>query len=161
MFETSIADLFDQKPKTLTKAAYKKVLKHIHTTEVSEVCVGTSKLPQTTAPKINRHEEKLPREARVKLSQLRSGYSTVLNGYNSRLNINVPDQCELCKTGPHDTYHRLNCPKNKTELTVHSLWNQPVEAAAFLKLTENKHDSSQSNWSPKKPDLLIETGENQ
>ena len=67
IFKTSIADLFNQKTKTLTKAAHKKGLKHIHTTEMSEVCTGTSKLLQTTAPEI-KPEEKLPREAGIKLA---------------------------------------------------------------------------------------------
>ena len=110
-------------------------------------CIGTSNLLQTTAAEINSDEKILPREARVKLSWIRSGYSTVLNSYNSRINIIVPDQCELCKTGPHDFHHLFYCPNNKTYLTEHSLWNQPVEAAAFLKLTENEHEKRQSNWS--------------
>ena len=93
----------------------------MHTPEVKEVYIGTSKLLQTTAPEIKGDKEKLPTEARVKLSQLRSSYSSVLNSYNSRININVPDQCELCKTGPHDTHHLFNFPGNETDLTVRSL----------------------------------------
>ena len=133
MFKTSIADLFDQKTEKLTKTAYKKGLKQIHRTEVCEVCTGTSKLLQIAIPENNPDEEELPSEARVKLSQLQSGYSTVLSTYNSGKIINGPDQCQLCKAGPHDTHNLLTCPNiKKTHLTVHSLWNQPVEAAAFL-----------------------------
>ena len=100
MLQLSTADIFHQKTKTLTKAAYKKGLKHLHITEVSEECIGTSKLLQTTGSEINLDEEKLPSEARIKLSQLRSGYSTALNSYNNRININVPDEFELCETDP-------------------------------------------------------------
>ena len=62
------------------------------------------------------------------------------------MNINVPDPCELIKTGHHDTHHLFNCPNKKTD-TEHSLWNQPVEVAALLKLTENEHEN---RWSLKK-----------
>ena len=112
--------------------------KIIHTREVSRILANypPNKVLQANPPEVNKMEANLTRSVRSQLSQLRSGYSRLLNSYLYRIDDNIEDKCPLCKQTPHDTVHLFNCPKNPTQLTVLSLWTQPVLAANFLKLDE-------------------------
>ncbi len=112
--------------------------KIIHTREVSRILANypPNKVLQANPPEVNKMEANLTRSVRSQLSQLRSGYSRLLNSYLHRIDDNIEDKCPLCKQTPHDTVHLFNCPQNPTHLTVLSLWTQPVLAANFLKLDE-------------------------
>ena len=75
---------------------------------VSKMSLRTSKLLGTCPPDIDSSEEKLDRSVSVKLSQLRSGYSTILNSYNSRIDKNIVDKCSDCQATGHTTDHLFN-----------------------------------------------------
>ena len=77
----------------------------------------------------------LPRKTRCVLAQLRSGYSTFLNSYCSRIDPTIADLCPVCSLGPHDTQHLFMCPKKPAPVGVESLWLDPVSAAQFLGLS--------------------------
>ena len=85
---------------------------------------------------ISNEETKLPRSTRRILAQLRSKYSSHLNSFNSRINDETENKCELCNGTPHDTSHLFNCPSNPTQLEAIDLWLKPVEVAAFLGLDQ-------------------------
>ena len=44
------------------------------------------------------------------------------------------DACPNCGHRPHDTGHLFACPNKPTDLTVVSLWSDPVGSAVFLGL---------------------------
>jgi hypothetical protein len=85
-------------------------------------------------PDINPEEKSLPRAVRSKLSQLRSGYSSMLHSYQNRLNSGIANSCPDCDQSPHDTVHLFNCPANPVQVNVEGLWLNPVQSAAELKL---------------------------
>ena len=109
----------------------------IHTRSVRDNLLNnTSKVLGTKPPVISADEQSLPRLARTKLAQLRSGYSTLLNSYRSRISPEVKDSCPDCGRGPHDLHHLFNCEKNPTDLEILDLWLKPKEVAEWLGLTE-------------------------
>ena len=96
-------------------------------------------------PEIHKEEVDLPRNIRTTLSQLRSGYSKILNSYNHRLNEEVEDKCPKCLGTPHDTLHLFNCPANPTVITPEYLWTQPSLAAHILGLEQDNDELDQDN----------------
>jgi hypothetical protein len=124
-----------------TKQVYKRVLKDIHTETVRKTIQQYSEnrvLGQdyNPPPPINPDEIKLTRIARLRLSQLRSGFSRLLNSYLNRLDDKIENKCPKCETTPHDTNHLFNCHANPTSLPTTSLWTHPIEASNFLGLEE-------------------------
>jgi len=119
---------------------YKKGLKHIHTKYVSETIdqLQHNKVLNRRPPEVNKQERSLSRKTRCILSQLRSGYSTYLNSYMSRIDSNIQNTCPNCQGTPHDTLHIFNCPSKPTHLTPDSLWDKPQEAANFLGLHDEE-----------------------
>ncbi len=95
-------------------------------------------------PPIADVELELPRETRVTLAQLRSGYCSRLNSYLSRIDLDIPNTCPACNESLHDTNHPFACPTNPTHLTPFSLWSDPVETARFLGLPLDDLDDNQS-----------------
>ncbi|XP_067636615.1 uncharacterized protein [Eurosta solidaginis] len=93
-------------------------------------------------PKLAEEERILPRETRVTLAQLRSGYCNRLNSYISRINPDIQNVCPACNVSPHDTNHLFNCNVEPTPLTPLSLWSTPVETASFLGLPLEDIDDS-------------------
>ena len=94
-----------------------------------------NKVLGTRAPPINQSEKSLPRKTRTTLSQLRSGYSSSLNSFLSRINpLEYEDTCPKCGQGPHDTPHLFNCLANPTASNPRILWEDPPAAAEFLGL---------------------------
>ncbi|XP_054727439.1 uncharacterized protein LOC129237065 [Anastrepha obliqua] len=91
-------------------------------------------------PPIADEELQLPRESRVILAQLRSGYCSRLNSYLSRIDPDILNICPACEGTPHDTNHLFTCPNKPTHLTPLSLWTQPVETASFLGLPLDELD---------------------
>ena len=133
-FKNDVVDLIDKKTHT-THAAYKEGLKILHTREVRRhINSTTSKVLGCKPPAINPEEQRLLRESRCKLSQLGSGYSTLLNSYNHRIKDTIPNACNACGKGPHNTHHLFNCEARRTNLTVESLWTHPIDAAVFVGL---------------------------
>ena len=112
--------------------------KVIHTREVAKTLASypPNKVLQANPPEVNKTAATLTRSVQSQLSQLRSGYSRLLNSYLHKIDNNIEDKCPQCNQSPHDTVHLFNCPNNPTNLTVLSLWTQPVLAANFLKLDE-------------------------
>ena len=111
------------------------------TTEVAKAIrqqnLEPNKILQCTPPIVNPEERKLNRNVRCKLSQLRSGHSTLLQSYWSAirkdLTLNV---CPDCNATPYDTLLMFNCPtrQNPEGLTARSLWEQP-RSACWTKTT--------------------------
>ena len=121
----------------LDRKEYKKAIIKIHTRSVRDNLLNnTSKVLGTKPPVISADEQSLPRLARTKLAQLRTGYSTLLNSYRSRISPEVKDSCPDCGRGPHDLQHLFNCEKNPTDLEILDLWLKPKEVAEWLGLTE-------------------------
>ena len=89
---------------------------------------------ETLPPPIHDSEKTLPRTTRCTLSQLRSGWSIMLQTYNARIQEGVSDICPDCHTSPHTTSHLFTCPAHPTTLTPIDLWHRPVEVAHFLGL---------------------------
>jgi hypothetical protein len=114
---------------------YKSLLKTIHTESVSTFIQSQDNNPvlDEPPPPINKSESTLPRRTRSLLSQLRSGYSSILNSYLYRIREDVTDECPDCQMQPHTTKHLFNCPENPASLTVRDLWNNPTDVARFLK----------------------------
>ena len=122
---------------------HKQIIKEVHTESVQK-CLNAyqpNRVLQEKPPEVNKLEEKLPRNVRVELSRLRSGFSRRLNSYLNRLDENVNNSCPDCASSPHDAIHLFNCPSNPTNLTVANLWTKPLEVANFLKLEENDDDA--------------------
>ena len=118
----------------ITRREYKRVLKEIHTATVENTIRSytANRVLEEYPPSINPDEIKLPRIARSRLSQLRSGFSRLLNSYLHRLDNNVEDKCPKCLNSPHDTNHLYACPSNPTNLSPSSLWTHPCNAALFF-----------------------------
>ena len=93
-----------------------------------------NKVLNAPPPPISESEKKLPRSTRVKLAQLRSVYSKLLNSYMSRIDPEVRDVCPDCQESQHDMKNLFECKKKPTHLTIDSLWLTTVEAASFLGL---------------------------
>ena len=118
---------------------FKQVLKKIHTETVQE-CISTyapNKALQSRPPEINKDETNLPRNVRVELARLRSGYSRKLNSYLHKIDEQTVDECPSCAATPHDVKHIFNCPDNPTDLTVRDLWSNPRAVATFLSLDDD------------------------
>ena len=64
---------------------------------------------------------RVPRESRVTLAQLRSGYCSRLNFYLFRIDPDIPNIYPACNVPTHDTNHLFACPMNPTHLTLFSL----------------------------------------
>ena len=128
---------------TINEVLYKKGLKKIHTNSVTFTLMEQkpNKVLGTRAPPINTPEKTLPRKTRTTLFQLRSGYSSFLNSFLSRINPQEhSDSCQECRQGPHDTHHLFNCPANPTTLTPRTHWEDPP-AAAELRGLETGRDA--------------------
>ena len=117
---------------------YKQRIKAIHTNSVrSNIAkLEHNKVLGAPPPNISDSEKVLPRITRTTLSQLRSGYSTYLKSYMSRISkdVPIPDICPLCTLPGHTTEHLFSCPANPTTLTPQDLWSKPLECARFLNL---------------------------
>ena len=133
---------FQPKIRNLLPVRNKKELKSkankIHTDSVRETINSypANRVLGTKPPNINNEEIKFSRNSRSKLSQLRSGFSSILNDYKHRIDENMPNICPKCHLTPHDTVHLFNCPANPTRLKPIHLWKAPARAADFLKLDE-------------------------
>ena len=49
----------------------------------------------------------------------------------------IPDTCQFCGLGPHDTRHLFSFTEKPTTLTLKGLWIKPREVAALLGLDTN------------------------
>ena len=126
----------------LDDQSYKTKLKNIHTRDVSTAIRNLKDNPvlNTPAPEIHKSEKTLPRKTRSTLAQLRSGKSSFLNSTLNRFNDDTQNMCPNCRQTPHDTNHLFTCPARPTRLTPRSLWDKPIDAAAFLELPEIDDD---------------------
>ena len=130
---------------SMNTVKYKEIIKTIHTNEVANAVSNQqpNRVLNTNPPDINKSENTLNRRARSRLSQLRSGFSYLLNDYRHRLNNDILDECPLCKITPHNTQHLFECSANPTNLEVRDLWRKPTEVAEFLNL-----ESEETNVRP-------------
>ena len=121
------------------KKDLKKKQKILHTKAVTYTIDSyiPNKVLDQKPPAVSKKEENLSRNSRVLLSQLRSGYSRMLNSYLHRINDEIEDKCPKCNTSPHTTEHLFNCPMNPTNITPTDLWTNPDLVASFLDLEES------------------------
>ena len=117
---------------TTTESHYKSILTNIHTDSVRDLEVN--KVLNEAPPAVDKTEKKLPRRSRSLLTQLRSGYFSILNSYLTVVDETIEDKCPKCFQISHTTEHLFNCPADPTDLTVKSLWTDPLAAAQFLGL---------------------------
>ena len=122
----------------LNKKDLKKKQKILHTKAVTDTINSyiPNKVLNLKPPEISQKEESLSRNSRVVLTQLRSGYSRVLNSYLHRINEEIEDKCPDCITSPHTTDQLFNCQMKPTSLTPTDLWTNPDLVASFLDLDE-------------------------
>lgn len=85
-------------------------------------------------PPIANEEFELPREIRVMLAQLRSGYCSRINFYKSRLHPNVPNVGPTFDKTPYETYHFFACPLKHTHIVGLSPLSTTEEIARFSSL---------------------------
>ena len=106
---------------------------HLHTGAVRRAIESSkpNRVLQSRPPLVADEEKRLPRAARTKLAQLRTGFSPLLNSYTCRIDHQIEDKCPDCRKPPHDTRHLFNCDKKPRKLTAESLWTEPVAVAAF------------------------------
>ena len=118
------------------KKTLKTGMNKLHTKAVAaaKASYKPNRVLNQSPPEINKTETTLPRQARTKLAQLRSGFSNLANQFRNRLDPNIPNICPDCKKTPHDVKHIFNCKKNPTNLRPIDLWKKPVEVAKFLKI---------------------------
>lgn len=124
--------------RSITNVEYKQMNKQIHTNTVQSTIDSyiPNKVLQTSPPEINSEEKILPRRSRTTLAQLRSGYSSYLNTFLHRINRSQTEMCPSCHNAPHTSEHIFQCPAKPcpTNLSITSLWTDPVKAAEFLGL---------------------------
>ena len=106
---------------------YKNALKSIHRQSGHTQLNKDSKQVGTPPPKTA--EQTLPRTARIRLAQLRTGYCPLLNSYLTRICDNVYNRCPKCYVAPHEANYSFNCSKNSTDLKAIDLWERRVEVA--------------------------------
>ena len=113
---------------------YRQSLNSLHTSAVlsSVSSLEANKVLQAPPPPVSELERSLPRRTRSLLSQLRSGYSSALRSYSTRIGAHPDPTCPDCGCSPHTSSHLFCCPASPTQLTVADLWQDPVSAAAFL-----------------------------
>ena len=106
-----------------TKQQYKQGLKTIHTEDVRKTIAmqEPNKILGKPAPAVAKSEKCLNTRARTILTQLRSGYSTNLNSYMSRIDSSVTNHCPDCLGTSHTTDHMFSCPANPTSLSKRDL----------------------------------------
>ena len=142
LFEEEIGPLFSQQGNS--KAQHNIGMRELHTSAVRSSIENASdnKVLGHAAPEINISEKSLPRETRVSLAQLRSGYSSKLFSFLHDLwpNRYDSDLCPKCRASRHDTAHLFACPMDPTHLTPLDLWKNPVEVATFLGLRTRDGD---------------------
>ncbi|XP_049316536.1 uncharacterized protein LOC125779305 [Bactrocera dorsalis] len=142
-----VDDVVQYADRTSDATDFRQVLTAIHSGAINTF---TDSLPVNgvlgvKAPPIADEELQLPRETRVTLAQLRSGYCSRLNSYLSRIDPDISNICPACNESPHDTGHLFACPTNPTHLTPSSLWSDPVETARFLGLPLDDLDDNTDN----------------
>ena len=106
---------------------------HQHSVRNSVNSLAHNRVLNTRPSPIHDSEKSLPRETRCILSQLRSGWSSILMSYQART-VGAADICPACQASPHDTTHLFNCPSNPTHLSAIDLWARPIEAAQHIGL---------------------------
>ena len=113
---------------------YKEAISTLHTDCVRSTLESFPDNPvlQSPAPDVHPDEEELPRAYRTSLSQLRSGYSRLLNSYRHRIGIADSPLCPSCGLEDHSTSHIFACTEHPTELTVRDLWERPGRVAQYL-----------------------------
>ena len=106
----------------------------IHRAVVTKHCserTWINPLLGTKPPEIDSSETTLDRSDRVKLSRLRSGYSTLVGATRSRYDKTVSPNCPKCRNVPDTVSHYLQC-KPTHPIDPQQLWHQPVQSADRL-----------------------------
>ena len=103
---------------------------------------GQNKVLYDLPPEIHYSEKTLPRKPRSILSQLRSGYSTILNFYLSRIDEYIQNNYPDCQLSLNDKNHMFSCQEKSSTLTTRCLWEAPIEAAVFWDYQKRKESNA-------------------
>lgn len=124
-------------PSPLTDEDYREAIRELHTDEVSRFveALPASRVLGERPPPVAPDEVSLPRRDRSLLSQLRSGFSPLLQSYMSRLDPTLPSLCPKCSLEEHTTNHLFSCTMvpPPPSLTTASLWSDPCAAIAWIR----------------------------
>ena len=121
----------------ITPGTYGPTIKAIHTQIVSEVVdrFTPNRVLDQRPPLVHPIEESLPRRTRCTLRRLRSGFCANLRDYQLKLRKVLSDVCPDCGNQPQTVEHLFNCPSFPTRLAADDLWENPWDAAVFLRST--------------------------
>ena len=117
-------------------ATSKHLTKALHTAAVKEALNSyeVNRVLQRHPPAIAKEEQTLDRKTRCRLSQFRSGWCSILNSYQKKINPLHTARCPECNAANYDASHLFACPRKPVQLDVMSLRQSPVEAATVLQL---------------------------
>ena len=114
--------------------AFEEVKKQIHTKIVSDYidATGPNRVLNGRPPLIHPSEQVLPRETRVTLGRLRSGFCSNLRDFEVFVGRSDDPVCPECLSFDACTDHLFNCPAFPTSLATTDLWDRPYDAANFI-----------------------------
>ena len=114
--------------------AFSEVKNKIHTKVVGDYVdgIGPNRVLNTRPPLVHPSERYLPRESRVALGRLRSGFCSNLRDFEVFVGRSDDPVCPECLSFDSSTDHIFNCPAHPTPLATTDLWERPWEAANFL-----------------------------
>ena len=112
----------------------KQQLAAIHQAVVAESKrnAAPNRVLRSRPPNIHESEISLPRAARRRLAQLRSGHSSVLGSYKHFIDDQHDDTCPLCDAAPEDVLHLFRCRATPTTCGPTSLWTAPRQVLQDL-----------------------------
>ena len=122
-----------------TIANAEAVRREIHTAAVRDAIEarGSNRVLGEPAPETHEEEEKLPRETRRVLSQLRVGVCHALNDFKHRVGQSETDICPCCEhkdVQEVQTVQRIfECAAHPKDLEPIDLWRRRVAVAGYLR----------------------------
>ena len=112
----------------------KSLRQQLHTNEVQNSIrsLGKNRILNDFPPLVAVSEQQLPRSARTRLAQLRSGYCSALGDYKNRINPIMQPNCPDCNHGRQDVQHLLVCPAKNYNIPPIKLWTDPIATITAL-----------------------------
>ena len=118
----------------IVQSQYRNVLDTLHTESVTRTIgeLEPNPLLGERPPSISPSETTLTRRQRSTLAQLRSGQCHLMNDYQVLTGRTLSALCPECLFRRHSVTHLFNCDANPTSLSLHDMWNKPIEVINFL-----------------------------
>ena len=107
----------------------------MHTAAVSSAidAISHSRVLDGPRPDISPSELSLSRADRSTLAQLRTGECHLLMDYQSKVGRSTSALCPGCRFRRHTVTYLFSCYARPSDLSPRDLWENPVDAVAFLK----------------------------